>query len=62
MFGDFAARFAASALNCNVFGYLGFNVFGYFGFGHGGGVLEVTPCAIGGSSIFLLIAGLACKW
>lgn len=41
---------------------LGYYVFGYFGFGYGGGMLEVMLCAMIGSIVFLLIAGLARQW
>lgn len=54
LFGDFVTGVAGSVL--------GYYTFGYFGFGYGGGMLEVMLCALIGSIIFLLIAGLAREW
>jgi uncharacterized membrane protein YeaQ/YmgE (transglycosylase-associated protein family) len=54
MFEDFATGIAGSVL--------GYYTFGYFGYGYGGSMLEVMLCAMIGSIIFLLIAGLAREW
>jgi uncharacterized membrane protein YeaQ/YmgE (transglycosylase-associated protein family) len=54
MIGDFSIGVSGSVL--------GYYTFGYFGFGYGGSMLEVMLCAMIGSIIFLLIAGLAREW
>jgi uncharacterized membrane protein YeaQ/YmgE (transglycosylase-associated protein family) len=54
LFGDLTVGVSGSVL--------GYYTFGYFGFGYGGSMLEVMLCAMIGSIIFLLIAGLAREW
>jgi uncharacterized membrane protein YeaQ/YmgE (transglycosylase-associated protein family) len=54
LFGDFATGVAGAVL--------GYYTFGYFGFGYGGSMMEVMLCALTGSIIFLLIAGVVREW
>lgn len=54
LFGDFATSVSGALL--------GYYIFGYFGFGYGGSMFEVMLCAMIGSIVFLLIAGLIREW